>query len=198
MLLVIKMKKLLLYIAIIFFAYSCGTKRVIYNNKKTEPEKEKKVFMSDLKKFGMPLPDVELPESATQPDWQQANPAEISRALDRALARPHGNWYVVEASRRIGKKPRKFRIAGRDMVAWRAARGPPIDRLSGVRSKGHTSAGGDLCGLFFRVTPHPWPCCDPVFLVLLDFYTLYRVSAGSRPARPPSPEAERETLTSFE
>ena len=51
MLLVIKMKKLLLYIAIIFFAYSCGTKRVIYNNKKTEPEKEKKVKRSKSKKI---------------------------------------------------------------------------------------------------------------------------------------------------
>ena len=45
------MKKLLLYIAIIFFAYSCGTKRVIYNNKKTEPEKEKKVKRSKSKKI---------------------------------------------------------------------------------------------------------------------------------------------------
>ena len=45
------MKKLLLYIAIIFFAYSCGTKRVIYNNKKTEPVKEKKVKRSKSKKI---------------------------------------------------------------------------------------------------------------------------------------------------
>tara|TARA_B000000532_G_C18766683_1_gene362138 strand:- start:36 stop:797 length:762 start_codon:yes stop_codon:yes gene_type:complete len=45
------MKKLLLYIAIIFFAYSCGTKRVIYNNKKTEPVKEKKVKRSKPKKI---------------------------------------------------------------------------------------------------------------------------------------------------
>ena len=51
MLLLTKMKKLLLYIAIIFFAYSCGTKRVIYNNKKTEPEKEKKVKRSKSKKI---------------------------------------------------------------------------------------------------------------------------------------------------
>ena len=76
--------------------------------------------MSRLKKFGMPLPDVEFPAGSAEPDWRQANPAEITRAVDRALARPHGNWYVVEASRRIGKKPRKFRIAGKDMVGWRA------------------------------------------------------------------------------
>ena len=37
------MKKLPLYLAIIFFTYSCGTKRVIYNNKKIETKKEKKI-----------------------------------------------------------------------------------------------------------------------------------------------------------
>jgi isorenieratene synthase len=62
---------------------------------------------------------VELPETSLAPDWQQAKPRAIARALERALERPHGNWYVVEASRRIGEKPRKFRIAGTDIVAWR-------------------------------------------------------------------------------
>ena len=37
------MKKLPLYLAIIFFTYSCGTKRVIYNNEKIETKKEKKI-----------------------------------------------------------------------------------------------------------------------------------------------------------
>jgi len=32
-----------------------------------------------------------------------------------------------------------------------------------------------MWSLFFRVTPHP--CCDRFVLVLLDFYTVYRVSA---------------------
>jgi isorenieratene synthase len=54
------------------------------------------------------------------PDWVQANPSAIERALERALERPHGNWYVVDASRRIEAKPRRFRIAGEDLVAWRA------------------------------------------------------------------------------
>ena len=40
---VIIMKKLPLYLAIIFFTYSCGSKRVIYNNKKIETQKEKKI-----------------------------------------------------------------------------------------------------------------------------------------------------------
>jgi isorenieratene synthase len=76
--------------------------------------------MSQLLKFGPPLPPVEIPESSRAPDWQQAKPAAIARALKRALERPHGHWYVVDASRRLGETPRRFRIAGQDLVAWRS------------------------------------------------------------------------------
>ena len=79
--------------------------------------------MSELMKFGQPLGDVELSADSREPDWRQADPAAIDRALERALARPHGNWYVVDASRRIRGKGRKYRIAGRDLVAWRANHG---------------------------------------------------------------------------
>ena len=43
------MKKILLYLAIIFFTYSCGSKRVIYNNQSDKPKKEKKVKRSKQK-----------------------------------------------------------------------------------------------------------------------------------------------------
>jgi isorenieratene synthase len=77
--------------------------------------------MSTIWRIGPALPPVEIPEAArTTPDWKQAQPAAIARALKRALERPHGNWYVVEASRRIAAAPRRFRIAGEDLVAWRA------------------------------------------------------------------------------
>ena len=76
--------------------------------------------MSEFWKFGPPLPAVEPLASSSDPDWQQANPGAIAKALERALARPHGNWFVVDATRRINDKPRKFRIAGKDMVAWRS------------------------------------------------------------------------------
>jgi isorenieratene synthase len=75
--------------------------------------------MSKLLKFGPPLPAVEVPESSLAPDWQQAKPRAIARALERALVRPHGNWYVVGESRLLGETPRKIRIAGEDLVAWR-------------------------------------------------------------------------------
>jgi isorenieratene synthase len=73
-----------------------------------------------LWRFGSALPDVQPIASSGDPDWQQAKPASIARALELALARPHGNWYVVDAARRITDKPRRLRIAGREMVAWRA------------------------------------------------------------------------------
>ena len=43
------MKKLLLYLAIIFFTFSCGSKRVIYNNQNDKPKKEKKLKRSKPK-----------------------------------------------------------------------------------------------------------------------------------------------------
>ena len=42
MYLAIKMKKFPLLLAVIIFTFSCGTKRVIYNNQKQQPEKELK------------------------------------------------------------------------------------------------------------------------------------------------------------
>jgi len=76
--------------------------------------------MRQIRRFGPPLPPVEIPEAAaSSPDWKQAQPAAIARALKRALGRSHGNWYVVDASRRLRTKPRRFRIAGEDIVAWR-------------------------------------------------------------------------------
>lgn len=53
-------------------------------------------------------------------DWQQARPARIRRALERALARPTGNWYVLDASRAITDKPSLHTIDGAELVAWRA------------------------------------------------------------------------------
>lgn len=54
------------------------------------------------------------------PDWVQADPRHIERALERALERSSGGWYVVDATRSIGEGPRSYRILGRDWVAWRS------------------------------------------------------------------------------
>jgi hypothetical protein len=62
---------------------------------------------------------------AARPDWQQANPRSIQRALEHALAKPTGNWHVLDASRSIGKKPRAFEVAGQHVIAWRDGDGTP-------------------------------------------------------------------------
>ena len=50
MYLAIKMKKFPLLLAVIIFTFSCGTKRVIYNNQKQQPEKELKTKKPKPKK----------------------------------------------------------------------------------------------------------------------------------------------------
>ena len=50
MYLAIKMKKFPLLLAVIIFTFSCGTKRVIYNNQKQQPEKELKAKKPKPKK----------------------------------------------------------------------------------------------------------------------------------------------------
>ena len=68
--------------------------------------------------FGAPPATARAPVSEA-PDWEQADPAWIKRALAKALARPSGGWLVVDASRAITDRPRRYRVAGRDLVAWR-------------------------------------------------------------------------------
>ena len=44
------MKRVLLYLIILILTFSCGTKRVIYNNKSEEPKKEVKTKKEKPKK----------------------------------------------------------------------------------------------------------------------------------------------------
>jgi len=57
------------------------------------------------------------------PDWVQANPARIDRALRHALALPSGGWAVLDASDRFGETPRRLRVAGHTLVVWRGRGG---------------------------------------------------------------------------
>jgi nitrite reductase/ring-hydroxylating ferredoxin subunit len=41
------------------------------------------------------------------PDWQQANPTAINRALQHALAKPSGGWMVLDATRNITSRATK-------------------------------------------------------------------------------------------
>ncbi|MET7368760.1 DUF5914 domain-containing protein [Streptomyces sp. NPDC005566] len=63
---------------------------------------------------------------ATQtPTWRQARPALIADALERASARPSGNWFVVGASRdvRTGGRPCGRTVGGVEVVLWRSDTG---------------------------------------------------------------------------
>lgn len=57
---------------------------------------------------------------ANRPDWVQANPRFIDRALARALEKPAGGWFAVDASSAITARPRRYLLDGRAHVAWRA------------------------------------------------------------------------------
>ncbi|HVL85230.1 MAG TPA: DUF5914 domain-containing protein [Pseudonocardia sp.] len=59
-----------------------------------------------------------------EPTWREARPAVIRAALDRAVARPSGGWYVLAAAREV-RPGRAFGrvVAGRELVAWRGSDG---------------------------------------------------------------------------
>ena len=54
------------------------------------------------------------------PDWKQADPVAITRALQRALNKPTGGWLVVDSSRTLLslRRPHSYWIDGRQFVVW--------------------------------------------------------------------------------
>ena len=67
--------------------------------------------------IGRTLPPAE--SISDKPDWMQAQPGWIERALRHALDQPSGGWYVVDSTRAIGDGPKRYRIDGEDYVTWR-------------------------------------------------------------------------------
>ncbi|MFJ8806678.1 DUF5914 domain-containing protein [Streptomyces sp. NPDC102490] len=65
-----------------------------------------------------------VPWQHQRPTWREARPAVIAGALERALARPSGNWYVLGASTDVRPtRPLSGTVAGEEVVVWRDARG---------------------------------------------------------------------------
>jgi isorenieratene synthase len=64
-------------------------------------------------------PEGSRPPLWAAPDWVQANPARIRRALDASQALPGGGWFCVDAARAISTTPRRYDVAGRALVVWR-------------------------------------------------------------------------------
>jgi nitrite reductase/ring-hydroxylating ferredoxin subunit len=60
------------------------------------------------------------PWARQEPTFSQARPGLIAAALERAEARPSGNWYVFAAGRAVRPgRPYGFTVAGVELVAWR-------------------------------------------------------------------------------
>jgi hypothetical protein len=87
--------------------------------------------------------------SSPRPDWAQADPTKIARALAHAVARPSGGWTVVDSSRAFTREPRPYTILGRELVAWRSASGPALapeacPHMGAELSKGSVDARGRI------------------------------------------------------
>src|SRR5688500_13499714 len=74
-----------------------------------------------LRVFGREL--APAPSVDARPDWEQAEPAWIKRALAYSQALPTGGWYVLDAVRAITNAPARYEVEGRALVVWRDADG---------------------------------------------------------------------------
>ena len=86
------------------------------------------------------------------PTYQQAEPALIDAALQRAHTRPSGNWFVFAASTDVrGNRPFGTRVAGVEIVAWRDEHGglhvgpAACPHLGADLSTGTVQCGGLIC-----------------------------------------------------
>jgi isorenieratene synthase len=83
-------------------------------------------------------------------DWRQARPAGIRRAVERALGRPTGNWYVLDASRALTAAPRLHIVDGMELVSWRSGGVVYVapnecPHLGGSLAEGCVDAGQLVC-----------------------------------------------------
>jgi hypothetical protein len=90
--------------------------------------------------------------SAQKPTYQQAEPAVIDSALQRALRRPSGNWFVFAASTDVRTdRPFGTTVAGVEIVAWRDEEralhvGPAsCPHLGADLATGKIDCGGLIC-----------------------------------------------------
>lgn len=90
----------------------------------------------------------EEPALSPDPDWILADPRAIQAALTRARALPSGGWVVLDATRALKTGlPRKYEVAGRELVAWWSPEGPRVGpdacpHMGASLSTGHVDAQG--------------------------------------------------------
>ncbi|MEU9337309.1 DUF5914 domain-containing protein [Streptomyces sp. NPDC048290] len=136
-----------------------------------------------------------------QPTWRQAKPALIAAALERARARPGGDWYVAGATGDLSPhRPLSATVAGHEAVLWRDATGrlvagPGIcPHLGAPLADSPVRCGTLVChwhGLALPGGPHagwhPWPAHDDGVLL----WVRPEAAADPPPAmrRPPARDA---------
>ncbi|MCK7622330.1 Rieske (2Fe-2S) protein [Streptomyces sp. RS10V-4] len=138
--------------------------------------------------------------------WRAAAPGLIADALQQALARPSGNWYVLAPSRDLPPGRALGRTVGsREVVVWRTANGRPAagpgvcPHLGAPLKDGAVHRGALICrwhGLALDGAPcagwSPYPVHDDGVLLWVRLDGLGREEPTDRPpltARPPLPRA---------
>lgn len=140
-----------------------------------------------------------------QPSWREARPALITAALERALARPSGNWYVVGAARDVRPGRALGRtVAGVELVVWRDESGRLVagpgacPHLGAPLKDGRVRCGTLIChwhGLALDGGPfagwQPFPAYDDGVLAWVRLDAVGGESPSDRPVVPPRPDAAR-------
>ena len=97
-------------------------------------------------------PNAPLPAAARRaaPDWRQSDPGWIGRAVARAGRLPSGGWHVIDAVRAVGDRPRRYRVADRELVVWRGLSGLLVapnacPHLGASLADGHLRDGCLVC-----------------------------------------------------
>lgn len=80
------------------------------------------------------------------PDWVQANPGRIEGALARALVRPGGGWFAVDAREKVTRVPSAYTVDGHELVLWRATDGSVRAGPEGCPHMGASLAGACVRG----------------------------------------------------
>ncbi|MET9776515.1 DUF5914 domain-containing protein [Streptomyces sp. NPDC006367] len=143
-----------------------------------------------------------VPWPRQRPTWREARPALVADALERALSRPSGNWYVVGATAGVRPgRPLATTVAGVEVVVWRDARGrlvggPGVCPHLGAPLAGSPVRCGTLVcrwhGLALDGTPfagwEPFPVHDDGVLVWVRLDTVGQEPPAPAPAVPARPD----------
>jgi len=152
-----------------------------------------------------PKPSAAPEPSRADPDWVQASPARIDRALRHAQSKVGGNWFVVDASERVRDTPSRYVLADTELVVWRDDQGIGVapascPHMGADLSTGRVCATGVVCPWHGLVLGHkghgawqPFPTHDDGTLLWA------RLPAGelSRPKPPALARPERNVAATF-